>query len=116
MAHPMMGYIHRNPAQLGGKDIFKELLDNLKQSAQAGLTKLQQEAIAKTFRTLASDPTVQKAVVESGKDAAIQSLAAELKAAQATTVNYVRQNPWTTAMIVGGLGVGAILLVMAIRK
>lgn len=127
MAHPMMGMLVSNyngmgmriqglghQPQMGG--IFDDLINNLQtQAAKSGQGALN-NLIASTFKTVASDPTVQQAVVASGNDAAIANLAAQLKAAQLSTYNTVKNNPMTTALIVGGVGVGAILLFMALRK
>ena len=120
MAHPMMGMLVQNYSGMGRMGsyggIFDDLVDNLsKQATQTGQSALN-NLIASTFKTVASDPVVQQAVVASGNDAAIANLAAQLKAAQMSTYTAVKNNPYTTALIVGGVGVGALLLIMAMRR
>lgn len=126
MAHPMMGMLVKNygmsgPGAMYGKpqmgDIFGDLLQNLQKSVSGGLQKAENDAIAKTFQTIAKDPVVQQAVVSSGNDAAISSLAAQLKALQTNTYQTVSANPKTTMLVAAGIGllvIGGIYL--AVKK
>lgn len=120
MAHPMMGMVVQNYSGMGRMGayggIFDDLVDNLSKQAQNTGQSALNNLIASTFKTVASDPVVQQAVVASGNDAAIANLAAQLKAAQLSTYNTVKNNPYTTMLIVGGVGVGALMLMMAMRR
>jgi len=113
MAHPMSGILGHNQPQMGG--IFDDLLKNLNTSIGTGLDKAKNDAINKTLQQIIKEPAVQNAVVESGNDAAIQSLAQQLRSAQTSTVNYVRQNPYSTLLMAGGAVVGVILLMKLVR-
>lgn len=93
-------------------DVFSDLLTSLQNSAGKTLTQAENNVISSTLKTVVSDPTVQQAVVASGNDAAIANLATQLKSAQATAT----ANPITTALLVGGLGIGALFLFKAITK
>lgn len=95
---------------------FNKILDSIVSSAEAGVQKAGQQAIASTLKQVASDPVVQDAMMETGNDAAIQSLAAQLKAAQKKTISVVTQNPMTTALLLGGFAVSAIALFWFVSK
>lgn len=126
MAHPMMGMIPQMGQRVKGFGrmgmrpqmgfSFNDLINQIGVSINTGLDKAKNQAIASTLQTVIKDPNVQTAIVESGNDAAIQSLAQQLKSAQTSTVNYVRQNPYTTLIMVGGAVVGVIVLMKLMRK
>lgn len=115
MNHPIKRYarVGLGQAQLGHPQMgfsFNDILSKLDSSIQSGLDKAKNDAIAGALKTIVGDPTVQTAIVESGNDAAIQNLAAQLKAAQASAIATVKKNPYTTAIVVGGLGIGTLAL------
>lgn len=93
-------------------DVFSDVLNSLQSSIGKTLTQAQNNAISSALKTVVADPTVQQAVVASGNDAAIANLATQLKSAQ----NAAVANPITTALLVGGLGLGALFLFKAITK
>lgn len=135
MAHPMMGMLNAQlgervigygrmgervvgygsgPAQMGFS--FSDIINQIGIAANQGLNKAKNDAIASTLQTIVKDPQVQTAIVESGNDAAIQSLAQQLKSAQTATITYVQKNPYTTLIMVGGAVVGVLVLMKMMRK
>jgi hypothetical protein len=99
--------------QLGGMgNILTDLWNNVVASASTGATQAENNAIASVVHTVATNPVVQQAVVSSGNQSAINSLAAQLKAGQTAAI----ANPWTTAALVGGVGISLLLLFKVITK
>ena len=108
---PQMG----NYGNMG--DFFQDLINNAQNALEKGVTKAEQKFLSDQLNSITSDPTIRQAMIETGNDTAIETLAAKLKAAQTSTYNTVKKNPYTTMAVVGGVAVlGIIGLVFLMKR
>lgn len=106
------GQFQPQMGQMG--DFFSNLLDNAEKAFEKGITKAQNDFLTEQVQAITNDPVIRQAAIDTGNDAAIQRLAQQLKAAQTSTLSAVKNNPYTTMAIGGGVlllvGIGLIFI------
>lgn len=118
MHHPMVAQLGSSP-QLGFSfdSLVDKVIQDLKQAGQSGIDSAKAQAISQGTLTLLKDPTVQESLRKTGEENTAQMLANKLLQVYRDTGSYVVENPYKSALIVGGVALAAgLLLYMVVRR
>lgn len=113
MYHPMVAQLG-NQSHLDG--LFDDFYKAIKQSGQQAIDEGKAAALASTAMVVMNEPAVQKAVLQQGEKAAYQKLIDNLVAGRQALTGFVQENPYKTVMVVGGVVIGAGLLIYMMRR